>query len=98
MRNAGAQRIEFCLIFEELNDLLQLLFFLVRTGNILEGGLTALIRLILHPCAADAHCAASAGLLIHKIIESAHHYKREQQNGKHRHKHRRLGRGQNVDL
>ena len=98
VRDARAQRVEFRLIFEELDNLLQLFFFLVCTGHVLKCGLTALLGLVLYLGPAYIHRAAPAGLLVHEIVEACHQQNGDQQHRQHRQPDRRFRGGQQVHL
>ena len=90
--DTGAQRIELGGIPEELDDLLQLLLFLIRTGHIFEGHAVVGVLLFGLELGEGHGVASAAGALHQQIPETAH-----KQNGKQQRQHiqpprHRLGR------
>ena len=64
--NARAERVELAGGFQELNDLLQLRLFLVRTRNIGKGRLALVFLLVLDLGAPNVHNAAAGTAAVHR--------------------------------
>ena len=81
LRDARAQIIELERVLEEFDDLAELLLFLIRTGDVVKGGLALLILGLLNARLAKGEGAV--GLIRHGLAHFTRHIQNHQQQHAH---------------